>query len=147
MRGTPLALNILSGPHLRVSCDGDLALQLRCSGAAPAGCLAVVSLKSERRISSRWLRRGRSRTVSLARRKLTLPSGKRTTATVRLSRENLALLRRMQTIRAIVRVTASDEAGHVTTVSKLISLHAPQRRPGTRAATARAGAGDRSNGL
>jgi hypothetical protein len=129
MRGTPLALNVLSGPHLRAGADGDLAFQVSCCGAATAGCRVVVTVKSQRRISSRWLARGRSRIVSLARRKVTLPSGSRTTVTVRLSGENLALLHRMQTIRAIVRVTATDEAGHVTTASRLIRLHAPARPP------------------
>ena len=127
-RRTPLVLRIVTGSHVRATAAGGLTLRLSCLGGEPSGYRCKLSLKSARKVPSRYLGRGRSRVVSFGTRPFTLHSGAGAAVIVRLSTDNLALLRRMQTIRVIAQATATDRAGHVTTVSRMLSLHAPRRR-------------------
>ena len=118
MRVHPAA-RVTTGRHVRATADGRLALTLR----GPSGCRGIVTLKSERRIASRWLERGRPRVVTLAKRPFELPPDGRIEVCLRLSAEHLALLRRMGSIRAVARV--------VTAVSRdatAVTIHAPARR-------------------
>jgi hypothetical protein len=87
---------IVSRNHLRAAPDGKV--DLRVSGCGPA----VVTLRSARALGPRWLGGGRPRIVS---------------------REHLALLHRMQTIRTTIRVQTA--AG---VCKRRVNLHAPGRR-------------------
>jgi hypothetical protein len=104
--------------HVRVTAAGEIALTL----CGPAGCRATVTLKSARRIPSRWLERGRSRVVTLARRRVTLPPSGRLELTLRLRPEHLALLRRMGMIRAAARIETAHSRSRTA-----LALHAPAR--------------------
>jgi hypothetical protein len=105
--------------HVRATAAGEIVLTLY----GPGGCRATVTLKSARRIPSRWLERGRSRVVTLARRRVTLPASGRLELTLRLRPEHLALLRRMGTIRAVARVEAAQSRSRTAVI-----VHAPARR-------------------
>ena len=126
MAAPPFELLITSGPHLRATRGGDVRLELRCAGGAP-GCHGTVSIRSARRVPSRWLTRGRPRLVTLAKVSFALPTDGAATVTLRLSDENLALLRRMQTIRVVARATAADRAGNAVSAARALRLHAPSR--------------------
>lgn len=112
-------LCVTASRHLSATTEGEVALTLR----GPGGARATVMLKSERRIPSRWLERGRPRVVTLARRSFTLPANGRAKVLLRLSPEHLALLRRMGSIHAVARVVTSDSR-----TGKAVTIHAPARR-------------------
>jgi hypothetical protein len=126
-------MRIIAGRHVGATADGEVALTLR----GPAGCEGIVTLKSERRVASRWLERGRPHVVTLARRRFRLPADGCSELILKLSPEHLALLRRMGAIAAVARVdTANAHA------AKGVIVHAPARRRPARCTTARAaGAG------
>ena len=105
---------IVSRNHLRAPPDGKV--DLRVSGCGPA----VVTLRSARSLGSRWLGGGRPRIVRFGSARLSLTCGVVTTVTLRLSREHLALLHRMQTIRTTIRVQTA--AG---VFKRRVDLHAP----------------------
>ncbi len=111
-------LCITTGRHLGATADGEIALALR----GPGGGRGVVTLKSARRIPSRWLERGRPRIVTLARRRFTIPADGCSEVTLRLSPEHLALLRRMGSMRAVARVATAESRA-----AKAVTLHAPAR--------------------
>jgi len=117
MRAGP-DLRISMGRHLGVTTEGEIALTVR----GPGGGRGTVTLKSERRIPSRWLERGRSRIVTLARRRVTLPPSGRRELTLRLRAEHLALLRRMGMIRAVARIETAHSRSRTA-----LALHAPAR--------------------
>jgi len=105
--------------HVRATAAGEIALTLY----GPAGCRATVTLKSARRIPSRWLEHGRSRVVTLGRCRVTLPPSNRLELTLRLRPEHLALLRRMGTIRAVARVETAQSRFRTA-----VLVHAPLDR-------------------
>ncbi len=110
--------------HLRADADGEVTIAL--SGLdLPDGGAGTLALRSDRQVPSRWLSRGRPRCVSFGTRAFTVAGGGPTTVTLHLSRDNLALLRRMQTITVVLRATVTGADGRATTVSQLASLHAP----------------------
>ena len=126
-------LCVSAGRHLSATTEGEIALTLR----GPGGGRGTVTLKSERRIPSRWLERGRPRVVTLARRSFTLPANGRTKVLLRLSPEHLALLRRMGSIHAVARVVTAESRA-----ARAVTIHAPARRRAVRRTAARAaGAG------
>jgi hypothetical protein len=106
---------LITTGHVRATKAGEIALKL----TGPAGTTASLTLRSQRRIPSRWLERGRPRVVTLARRRVTLP-GK---VTLRLKPEDFALLRRMGSIRAVARVETPQSRSRTAIV-----IHAPARR-------------------
>jgi hypothetical protein len=114
--------HLLVGSHARATPDGSIAFTLR----APPGALCSVTLRSARQIPSRWLGRA-PRRVRLGTRTFTMPAAGEATVTIRLSAEHLALLRRMQWLRAVVRATATDDTGQVTCTGRPVILHAPPR--------------------
>lgn len=118
MRAGP-DLRISMGRHLGVTTEGEVALTLR----GPGGGRGTVTLKSERRIPSRWLERGRPRVVTLGRRRFTLSADGCSEVTLRLSPEHLALLRRMGSLRAVARVATAESR-----TAKAVTIHAPARR-------------------
>ena len=128
MRAGP-DLRIATGRHLGATTEGEIALTLRGRG----GDRGTVTLKSERRIPSRWLERGRPRVVTLARRRFSLSSDGGCELTLQLSPEHLALLRRMGSLRAVARAATAESR-----TAKAVTIHAPARRPVRRTA---AGAG------
>jgi hypothetical protein len=107
---------IVSRNHLRATQDGEI--DLRVSGCGPA----VVTLRSARGLGPRWLGGGRPRIVRFGSARLLLTCGRVTTVTLPLSREHLALLHRMQTIRTTIRVQTA--AG---VCKRRVHLHAPGR--------------------
>ena len=113
------AVCITADRHLGVTAEGEVALTL----SGPGGSRGTVTLKSERRISSRWLESGRPRVVTLARRPFTLPAGGRTELVLRLPPKHLALLRRMGSIHAVARVATANSRS-----AKAVTVHAPARR-------------------
>jgi hypothetical protein len=115
--------HIIAGPHLRATPDGEV--WLRVSGDGPA----TVSLRSTWRIAPRWLGSSRARHVRFGARRIVLQPDTATRTSIRLSREHLALLHRMRTIRATIRVRT--ETGVVT---RMVELHSPAKRarPGGR---------------
>jgi hypothetical protein len=115
-------IRLLGRAHVRATPEGAVTLRLRAAGA----WRATLELTSARRVSSRWLTRGRPRTVRLARRTLTVHDGDNT-VTVQLPTAQLALVRRMQSLQIAVRVTATDAAGRRARASRLMRLHAPAR--------------------
>ena len=123
MRAGP-GLRITTGRHLDATAEGEIALVLR----GHAGDRGTVTLKSERRIPSRWLERGRPRVVTLARRRFAIPADGCSELTLRLSPEHMALLRRMGSTRAVVRVATSESRA-----AKAVTIHAPSRTSGRRA--------------
>ena len=130
--GARPAVCIATGRHLGATAEGEVSLTL----AGPAGCRGTVALKSERRIPSRWLERGRPRVVTLARCAFELPADGRAQVVLRLPPEHEALLHRMGSIHALARVTTAQ-----TRTAKAVTIHAPARqrsrdRRGTRAARA-----------
>jgi hypothetical protein len=106
---------IVTTRHLRATAAGEIPLTL----TGPTGCRATLTLRSQRRIPSRWLARGRSRVVTLARRQVTLP----TRVVLSLKPEQLALLRRMGTIRAVAVVETPQSRSRTA-----VAIHAPTRR-------------------
>jgi hypothetical protein len=121
--------------QVRATDAGEIALTLR----GPGGCRAAVTLKSQRRIPSRWLERGRARCVTLARRAVTLPPAGHVELILRLKPEHLALLRRMGAIRAVARVETAQSRSRTAVI-----VHAPAwPRKGARRAAA---GGARSHG-
>jgi hypothetical protein len=131
--GARPALCITTGRHLGATGGGEVSLTL----AGPAGCRGTVTLKSERRIPSRWLERGRPRVVTLARQAFELPASGRAKVVLRLPPEQEALLHRMGSIHAVARVTTAE-----TRTGKAVTIHAPRRRrSGRRRAVRAAGTG------
>jgi hypothetical protein len=131
--GARPAVCIVTGRHLGATAEGEVSLTL----AGPAGCRGTVTLRSERRISSRWLERGRPRVVTLARRAFELPASGRAKVVLHLPPEQEALLHRMGSIHAVARV-ATPEAH----AGKAVTIHAPhRRRSGRRRAVRAAGTG------
>jgi hypothetical protein len=115
-------LRVIGRGHVRATPEGTVTLRLRAAGE----WRGTLELASARRVSSRWLSRGRPRIVRLARRALVLHDGDNV-VTVRLPAAQLALLRRMQTLQIVVRVTATDDTGRRARASRLMRLHAPAR--------------------
>ena len=118
MRADPNAC-VTTSRHVRATAEGELGLTL----SGPAGARGTVTLKTQRRVASRWLERGRPRMLTLARSPFALPAGGRTRVILRLSPEHLALLRRMGSMRAVARVTTAESRA-----AKAVSIHAPARR-------------------
>jgi hypothetical protein len=115
-------LTLIGRSHVRATARGTVTLRLRAAG----DWRGTLELTSARRISSRWLSRGRPRTVRLGRQPFAVRNGE-SAVTLRLSAEQLALLRRMQTMQIAVRVTATDATGRSTRAGRLMRLHAPAR--------------------
>ncbi|HEX6020347.1 MAG TPA: hypothetical protein VFZ00_00030 [Solirubrobacter sp.] len=109
--------HVIIGGHLRATPDGHVALHLSGSG------LATVTLRSARTITPRWLGSGRPRIVRFAMRRVALRPDAVTTVTLKLSKEHLALLHRMQTIRVTIRLETDDGV-----VTRRTNLHAPAVR-------------------
>jgi hypothetical protein len=116
--GARPAVCITTGRHLGATAEGEVSLTL----AGPAGCRGAVTLKSERRIPSRWLERGRPRVVTLATRAFELPAAGRAELVLRLPPGQEALLHRMGSIHAVARVATED-----THTGKAVTIHAPAR--------------------
>ena len=114
---------VTSGRHVGATAAGDIALRL----CGPADCRGNVTLKSESRIASRWLERGRPRTVTLARRPFALAADGRAEVILRLSQEHLALLRRMGSMRTVARVATAERR-----TARAVTVHAPARRRSAR---------------
>jgi hypothetical protein len=129
MPGRSPTLRILSRAHVRATAAGDVRLVVRYLGDDPGGCRVKLSLQSARRIPSRWLSRGRPRVVTLGTQVFTARAGAETPVVVSLSQENLALLRRMQTIRAVARATPIEPGVRRASARIPVSVHAPVRRP------------------
>lgn len=117
--GARPAVCITTGRHLGATAGGEVSLTL----SGPPGSRGTVTLKSERRVPSRWLERGRPRVVTLARRAFELPVAGRAEVVLRLPPEQDALLHRMGSIRAVARVTSAD--AHT---ARAVTIHAPARR-------------------
>ena len=115
-------LRLIGRGHVRATPEGIVTLRLRAAGE----WRGTLELASARRISSRWLSRGRPRIVRLARRALVLHDGDNV-VTVRLPAAQLALLRRMQSLQIAVGVPATDDAGRHARAARLMRLHAPAR--------------------
>jgi hypothetical protein len=116
---------IIASNHLRSTPEGRVTLRLRGSG------LATVTLRSARPITPRWLGSGRPRLVALGMRRVALRPDALTTVTFRLRRDHVALLHRMQTMRAVIRVQTDDGV-----VTRRINLHSPAGRRSRAAASA-----------
>ena len=109
--------HIIVGNHLRAMPDGQVVLHLSGSG------LATVTLRSARTITPRWLGSARPRIVRLGMRRVALRPDAVTTVTFRLSKDHLALLHRMQTIRTTIRLQTDDGV-----LTRRIDLHSPAFR-------------------
>jgi hypothetical protein len=114
---------VIGRGHVRASPRGIVTLRLRVPGERRG----TLELRSAGRIPSRWLARGRPRFVRLGLRSFA-GRDEEVVVTIRLSDEHLALLRRMQTMQVVARVTAMDERGRRVRASRLLRLHAPARR-------------------
>jgi acyl-coenzyme A thioesterase PaaI-like protein len=112
--------------HLRATADGHVTIELAGPVTGPARA-ATLALTSARRISTRWLGSGRPRVVTFGAAHVVLEPGTSTSVTIRLSRERLALLRRMRTVRATARVTTEGNHGRTVAVSRRLNLDAPRR--------------------
>jgi hypothetical protein len=114
--------HIVVGSHLRATPDGDVVLHVAGDG------LATVTLRSARPITPRWLGSGRTRNVRLGMRRIALSPDAVTTLTFRLSKDHLALLHRMQTMRVTIRLQTSDGV-----LTRRCTLHSPavKRRRGS----------------
>ena len=132
MPARPPALRVLSGSHVRATAAGDVRLTVRYVGEDPRGCRVKLSLQSARRVPSRWLSRGRPRVVTLGTRTFTALPGADTRVDIRLAKEQLALLRRMQTIRAVARATPVGPGAERASARTAVSVHAPLRGPRSR---------------
>lgn len=110
---------ISSSGHVSANRAGELTLTL----CGPGGCRETLTLKSQRRIPSRWLERGRPRFVTLGRCVVTLPPSGRAKVVVRLRPEHLAMLRRMRAIHAVAHVETAQARSRTAIV-----VHAPARR-------------------
>ena len=106
------------GGHVRAAADGRVVMHVR-GGDGPA----TVTLSAARPIAPRWLGGTRARIVRFGRQELCLNPGAETTINLRLTKHHLALLRRMQTIRATVRIEAGRDSRR-----RRIVLHAPPKR-------------------
>jgi hypothetical protein len=111
------APRIITGRHLRATPEGEVVLYVAGSG------LATVTLRSARPITLRWLGSGRPRNVRLGMRRVALAPGRVTELTFRLSKDHLALLHRMQTMRVTIRVQTDDGLR-----TRRIDLHSPARK-------------------
>ena len=112
-------VRIIVGEHLRTTPDGRLVLRL--SGSGPA----TVTLRSSRPVPPRWLGSARPRPVQFGMRKIDLRPEAVTTVILRLSDDHLALIHRMQSIRATIRVQTREGVR-----TRRVSLHPPTCRPG-----------------
>jgi hypothetical protein len=121
----------IGSTHLHPTADGRLTIALSGPRTGPARA-ATVTVTSARRIPTRWLGSGHPRIVTLGSAHVVLAPRVTTTATIRLSKERLALLHRMGRLRATVRVASQGNNGRVVTVSRRLDIHAP-RRPDPRA--------------
>lgn len=115
-------LTLVGRSHIRATPRGTVTLRMRAAGE----WRGTLELVSARRVPSRWLSRGRPRTIRLGRMAFVIHDGE-SAVTVRLSAEHLALLRRMQTLQIAVRATATDDTGRSARASRLMRLHAPAR--------------------
>ena len=106
--------HIVVGSHLRATPDGGVTLHVAGSG------LATVTLRSARPITPRWLGSGRPRNVRLGMRRVALSPDAVTTLTFRLSKDHLALLHRMRTMRVTIRLETADGV-----LTRRIDLHSP----------------------
>lgn len=118
MSDTAPPVRILAGPHLRATPDGHVLLRIR-GGAGPA----TVTLSSARPLTPRWLGGVRARVVRLGQRDVPLRRGVVTTVTLQLSKDHVALLRRIRTLRVTIRVATGDHVQRRRT-----NLHAPARK-------------------
>ena len=107
---------LIVGDHLRATPDGRVVLRLTGRG------MATVTLRAARPITPRWLGSARPRLVRFGRCEVDLRPGDVTTVSLRLSRDHLALLHRMQSVRVAISVQTPD--GHIT---RRIDLHSPLR--------------------
>ena len=121
---------LILGSHLRATPDGRVVVRASGSG------LATVTLRSARTITTRWLGRGRPRVVRFGMQRVGLRPGETTEITFKLSKDHLAMLHRMQTVRATVRL--QTDAGVVTRRIDLHSPASPRRRRRTRGQAERA---------
>jgi hypothetical protein len=117
--GARSAVCITGARHVGATAAGEIVLTL----SGPGGCEGTVTLKSGRKIASRWLERGRPRVVTLARQPFVLPEEGCTELSLRLSPQHLALLRRMGAIHAVARVESAESHA-----AKAVTVHAPARR-------------------
>ncbi len=102
--------------HVRATPTGEVVIGVRGGGRA------TVSLRSAWRIPSRWLGGARPRIVRFGQRDVDLRPGTTTDVTFRLSKDHLALLRRMQAVRATIRVQTDDRVR-----TRWVWLHPPVR--------------------
>ena len=109
---------VIGDPHLHATADGHVIVRVRGDGPA------VVTIRSARPLTSRWLGGTRARLVRLGEQRLSLPSTGTTTIAFALSAEHLALLHRMQTLRTTITVTTA--AG---VCRRRVYLHPPRRAP------------------
>jgi hypothetical protein len=117
---------VIHSSHLRSTADGKVTIELSGPRRGPARA-ATLTLCSARRIGPRWLGGGHPRIVAFGSAHLVLAPQATSTVTIRLAKERLALLRRMGTVRATVRVATLGNDGRVVAVSRRLDLHAPRR--------------------
>lgn len=110
---------IIVGNHLRATPEGRVVLRL--SGSGPA----TVTLRSARPITPRWLGSTRPRVVRLGMSQVDLSPDGVTTVTLRLRSDHLALLHRMQSMRATIALQTHDRL-----LTRRIDLHSPACRLG-----------------
>jgi hypothetical protein len=106
--------HIVVASHLRATPGGEVVVHVAGSG------LATVTLRSARPITPRWLGSGRPRNVRLGMRRVALAPDSVTELTFRLSKDHLALLHRMQTMRVTIRVETAEGVR-----TRRIDLHSP----------------------
>lgn len=110
----------LTGPAIRVvrgtlhaTRTGKVSVSLSCPREESAGCTGQLGLQS--------------RKVKSAAARFAIPAGKLTPIRVKLSKRNLAILRRLRRVRVAVRVVSSDSAGNTTRLAPVVTLAAPRR--------------------
>lgn len=106
---------VIGDSHLHATADGVVVVRVRGDGPA------VVTVRSARPLTARWLRAGRARLVRLGEQRVSLPHSGTATIAFQLDDERFALLRRMQIMRTTISVTTA--AG---VCRRRVYLHAPQ---------------------
>jgi streptogramin lyase len=116
----------LSGRSLTVTRAGRVAISLGCPLAETLGCRGNVKLATANKLRLSRSHAAPARRLRLGSAGFHIGGGQTKTVTIRLSRRDRALVRRLHRLRVVATVTGSDASGNSKTTVKRQSLLASQ---------------------
>jgi hypothetical protein len=109
-------------PAPRPAFNGVFKITVTCPKSAAGRCRGRLVITSGKRIKVGKTRR----VVTFASKSFSIKAGARTTLKLRVSKRNLAILKRLRSVRAVMTATVTDGLGNKRTTRKTLTLRAPK---------------------